>query len=394
MRRGIALVLTVVLLVFGVSVAAETITLPHELPAYNQAYSNGRGAWGDCLLGTGGCPDTVFESGCLVTAFASVLAYYEISVDVPASASWTGMARRGMDPGLLNDWLKLRGAFGKCPEDPLGSCCLDWSRLPSAVSLTSHVNRSEIGVNSVSAVVIDHALRQGTPVIAGIHYGASCNGSATQSENCHWVVLTGKIGDIYTIMDPYNPDASDPHGVRTTLDKGSKGAYVIDRFVVVEGPTAPSAALVASFGAANAPGFVQERSLQLFGWSDPVLVYARVVTPDGQARFAHYDTNTPSLGDDPLWSANPTTLVPSPRDLSLPWVWNRTTLEEQDIGAWAWSLWVEDPAQPGVRIAETSIRYEVREPSTGEGTTSLLALLLVVAIITGIIFAVSTDALP
>jgi hypothetical protein len=47
------------------------------------------------------------------------------------------------------------------------------------------------------------------------------------------VVIIGKIGEIYTILDPYNPDPKSRAGVRTTLDAGVKGSYVIDRFVVV-----------------------------------------------------------------------------------------------------------------------------------------------------------------
>jgi hypothetical protein len=47
------------------------------------------------------------------------------------------------------------------------------------------------------------------------------------------VVLTGKAGATYTIVDPYNPDTTSPTGLRTTLDKGSRGNYIIDRFVVV-----------------------------------------------------------------------------------------------------------------------------------------------------------------
>jgi hypothetical protein len=138
-----------------------------------------------------------------------------------------------MDPGILNDWLREHRGFGHCSQDPVGDCCLAWDGLPEGVELTFHANRSEIGLNAVSTVVIDHALRSGEPVVAGVHWDETCRAGSSQTEDCHWIVLTGKIGDTYTIVDPINLDPADPKGVRTTLDRGTRGAYIIDRFVVV-----------------------------------------------------------------------------------------------------------------------------------------------------------------
>jgi hypothetical protein len=147
-----------------------------------------------------------------------------------------------MNPRILNDWLRARRGYGQCASDPAGSCCLEWSDLPRGVSLSFHSNRSSVGLNPVAALVIDHALRQGTPVVAGVHWGAACRSGSSQTEDCHWVVLTGKAGNTYTIMDPYNPDHASAAGLRTTLDAGSRGAYVIDRFVIVSRtPGDPSA---------------------------------------------------------------------------------------------------------------------------------------------------------
>ena len=213
---------------------AQTIELPKSVPSFNQAYTNGPNAWGDCPLGTDGCPDQVCITGCLTTAFASVLAYYGVELSVTPAESCSGQARWGMDPGILNDWLRAHAAYGRCAQDPIGSCCLDWSRLPNGVALTFHVNRSNVGLNPVASVVIDHALRQGHPIIAGVHWGAFCHGGTGQSEDCHWVVLIGRTGETYTIIDPYNADSSSPYGIRTTLDAGVHGAYIIDRFVIVE----------------------------------------------------------------------------------------------------------------------------------------------------------------
>ena len=213
---------------------AQTIELPKSVPSFNQAYTNGPNAWGDCPLGTDGCPDQVCITGCLTTAFASVLAYHDVTLSVTAAESCSGQAQSGMDPGILNDWLRAHAAYGRCAQDPIGSCCLDWSRLPNGVALTFHVNRSNVGLNPVASVVIDHALRQGHPIIAGVHWGAFCHGGTGQSEDCHWVVLIGRTGETYTIIDPYNADSSSPYGIRTTLDAGVHGAYIIDRFVIVE----------------------------------------------------------------------------------------------------------------------------------------------------------------
>jgi hypothetical protein len=212
----------------------QTIELPRAVPLFNQAYTDGPDAWGDCPLGTGGCPDQVCTTGCLTTAFASVLAYYGLELSVASEDSCSGRARSGMDPGILNDWLRANAAYGHCARDPIGDCCLDWGRLPGGVELTFHVNRSDVGLNPIASVVIDHALRQGRPVIAGVHWGAFCHGDTGLTEDCHWVVLTGKTGDTYSIVDPYNADSSSPYGIRTTLDAGVHGVYIIDRFVIVD----------------------------------------------------------------------------------------------------------------------------------------------------------------
>ena len=237
--RAARLAVVLVCLLASPAVLAETILLPRTVPSFNQSYTDGPEAWGDCPLGTAGCPDLVRTTGCLVTTFSSVLAYYGIEVHVPAARSCTGRARSGMDPGILNDWLRANGGFGRCAQDPVGDCCLAWDSLPGGIGLGFYANRSDDGLNAVAAVVIDHALREGRPVVAGVHWGAVCRGGSTQTEDCHWIVLTGKVGDTYTIVDPINLDATNPRGVRTTLGAGTHGRYIIDRFVVVSGPAVP-----------------------------------------------------------------------------------------------------------------------------------------------------------
>jgi len=219
------LLLGLFVLLLAPGAAAESISLPRPVPSFNQNYTDGTNNWGICSLGMASCPDTVWESGCLVTAVASTLAYYGVTVDVSAAQSSTGHARSGMDPGILNDWLRAHNGFE--------SCNLVWEAIPNSVTLTQYVNRSEVGLNPVASIVIDYALRQGNPVIAGVHWNTVCRSGSSQSENCHWIVITGKVGDTYAIMDPINWDTSSRTGVSTTLDRGTKGAYVIDRYYVV-----------------------------------------------------------------------------------------------------------------------------------------------------------------
>jgi len=225
--------LVLLLAAAGSTAAAETLVLPRTMPSFNQTYTVGLNAWGDAALGTGGCPDLIRTTGCLITAFSAVLAYYDIDLAIPSTYSSTGGAQEGMNPRILNDWLRARRGYGRCASDPVGSCCLEWSDLPRGVSLAFHSNRSNVGLNAVAALIIDHALRQGSPVVAGVHWSSSCHSGSSQTEDCHWIVLTGKVAATYTIMDPYNPDHTSPLGLRTTLDAGSLGAYIIDRFVIV-----------------------------------------------------------------------------------------------------------------------------------------------------------------
>jgi len=256
---------TGIVLVLATTALAQTIELPRTMPPFNQAYTEGPDAWGNCPLGIDGCPDQVFTTGCLTTAFASVLAYYDVELSVTAADSCSGQTQSGMDPGILNDWLRAHSAYGHCAQDPTGNCCLDWNRLPEGVQLTFHVNRSNVGLNPVASVIIDHALRQGHPVIAGVHWGAFCHGGTGQAEDCHWVVITGKVGETYSIVDPYNADTSSPYGIRTTLDAGVHGAYVIDRFVIVEyGPAPSPIAASSSPSQANTPSDWTEPSLIVF----------------------------------------------------------------------------------------------------------------------------------
>ena len=254
------------------------------IPGFNQAYRDDAGYWGACPMGTDGCPDRIETAGCLITALASVLEYYRITLTIPASASCTGTTRTGMDPGILNDWLRTHGGYGHCAEDRIGNCCLEWTAVPGGVRLYQHENTSSTGLDEASQATIDRALTHGYPVIAGVHWGAYCHGTTRKSENCHWIVITGKVGGTYTITDPYNRDRHDPRGVRTTLNRGTFGAYTIDRFVVAEGSIPmPETETRISVSLQNETTLV----LRLIGGGGRFFVFARVIDPQGNVSYAH-----------------------------------------------------------------------------------------------------------
>jgi len=379
--RCLGLALFLVTFLVGLTCYAQTIHLPRTVPAFNQAYTDGSDAWGNCPLGTIGCPDQVCTTGCLVTAFSSVLAYYEIDVTVPARSSCTGEARTGMDPGFFNDWLREVGGYGRCAQDPVGNCCLIWDELPAELEITTHVNRSDVGLNPVASVVIDHALRQGYPVIAGVHWGALCNEGASQTEDCHWVILTGRIDDTYTIIDPFNPDPTSPHGVRTTLDAGVHGAYIIDRFVVVAAPPPGGISLeivISPQGATFQVGDQIRLSMRTSGSSAALVPFARVTLPSGLTAYVVLDG---TASESVRYSATRESLTPSPRLLSSDWTWYDSTLTESDVGHWSWEIWVERANEPSTQLGHQTVVYEVRPAAASASIgVSVVGVLLVVAI--------------
>jgi len=371
--------LPILLVLFATAgpIGAQDISLPRQVPAYNQAYSEGPGAWGDCPLGTLGCPDLVCTTGCLVTAFSSVLAYYNVELQVPAASSCTGKFRTGMDPGIFNDWLRAQQGYGRCAQDPVGHCCLDWSRLPNEIAIETHVNRSEVGLNPVASVVIDHALRQGYPVIAGVHWGASCNGGTGQSEDCHWVILTGKRGNDYSIIDPYNANVSSPFGIETTLSAGVHGAYIIDRFVVIRGTLVSGSDFFVSVNVAA--GLVRVGELLSFAVRTAeraaVLPFAQVTLPSGETRYASAN----GTGDVVTLVPSRTSLRPSPVLWSDGWEWS-ITHGEADVGKWAWELWIEAPEDPGVALDTHQVNYVVEAADRPPLGGTVLGVLLVVVL--------------
>jgi len=341
--------------------------LPRSMPAYNQAYRDEGGVWGDCSMGIDRCPDRVATAGCLITSFAMVLDYYGVELVVAADASCTGVVRAGMDPGILNDWLRTRRGYGRCPEDPIGSCCLEWGNLPSEISVSFHENRGEMWLDDAAERTIDDALAGGHPVIAGVHWGANCNSTSAKAEDCHWVVITGKLAQSYMIVDPYNRDTKDPEGVRTLLERGVLGSYVVDRFVVVSGPDRDGREglldLDLSFEPRRATyheGDLQRRLLTVTGTSRIVLLFARVSDPAGRQRYAYYLASGAAPSDALRFIEERRPVFPNPIWLKAGTLeWNRSVLRGALPGTWTWDVWAEDPERPGVEIAGSAASYEV-----------------------------------
>ena len=394
-KRAFILALVALLLLPSLlAVAQGEVRLP--VPLFNQAYADAFGYWGDCRMGTGGCPDLIAKTGCLITAFAMVLDYYGVELTITAASSCTGRARVGMDPGILNDWLKTHGGYGSCGQDPVGNCCLEWTHLPQQISITTYSNQFSSGIDALSRQRIDQALPAGYPIVCGVHWGSYCHGPTTQSEDCHWVVITGKSGSTYTIIDPYNQDSSDPRGIETTLDHGVFGNYTIDRFVVVTGIVPSSAPrLEISFepsGSAFHPGDRQTRLFQLSGNDEGAsyLLYARVIDPDGEIRYAHYRDEIRSPNAPLSYTSTKRSLYPTPRQFETDeFAWNRTRLDNAKLGIWTWEVWLEDPSQPGLPIAYDIAAYTIEERT--EPAPSGFAVLIAIGltlIVTAIVYTV------
>jgi len=382
-RLAILLAATTLTLLLLVPVLAlGDIYLPATVTSFNQAYRGPSGYWGDCGMGTNGCQDTIEIAGCLITSFSMVLDYYDVSLSIPREYSCTATARTGMDPGILNDWLKTHGGYGKCGND-IGSCCLEWTHLPPQISVTQYVNHSESGVDSTAQRTIDSALKRGYPVISGVHWGSHCHGSTAQTEDCHWVVITGKKGSTYTIIDPYNYDTTDPRGVRTTLDRGTFGAYTIDRYVVVKGivPLSPLAGLrlSVSFDPSGTlrTGAAQVRSISISGGSDmPVLLYIRVVDPHGAVRYAYYGSDSTLH-----YTKEKHSLYAEPRSFSDgTYVLNESSTAGEDAGRWTWEAWAEEPGNSGRPYGYAVSSYTISAGSSGATNGIAIALTLAIFI--------------
>jgi hypothetical protein len=375
--------LLLALLALGLSASAQPY-LPAPHPGFNQAYRVGAGAWGDCGLGTQGCPDRISGTGCLVSSMSTILDYYGIELAVSSRESCLGHRQDGMNPGILNDWLRAHNGFGACASDPMGLCCLAWGQLPE-VAVAFSANASERGLDPASRARIDAALRAGHPVVAGVHWAASCGGGRG-TEDCHWVVITGREGNTYMIVDPFNPEMDDPQGIRTTLENGVLGRYVVDRFAEVIGPVeqvvVPSVAVRLSGGRAGryGPGDAVRLNVEVRDARVPLRSFVRLAAPDGQRFFLPRPTRGTRLGFGETtteWIAfhtEPTAFATGSR----PWV--DLPVDRMTEGTWWWEVWVEDPMHPGSVIASARASFVVSEtPVAVSPSLAAIGILLVMA---------------
>jgi len=346
-------------------------------------------------MGIDGCPDTVAAAGCLITAFATVLDYYGVQLAVPAVSSFTGKPRIGMDPGILNDWLKSHRGYGPCVGDAFGSCCLEWTNLPQQVSIATHENNSELGVDSFSQRIIDRALQAGHPVIAGVHWGSRCRGNSSQTEDCHWVVITGRLGISYAIIDPYNPVTTSDKGVVTTLTEGAHGRYIVDRFVVVSPAPAGSQPLVLRLSFEPNSGSFRERDrqrrlLHITGNDSPIYLYVRVIDPVGRIQYVSHAASSAAPSSSLLTSQEKCSLYSNLRRFSDgSYEWHRTVLNDVITGDYIWEAWAEDPNRPGEPLAYTVASYAV-VPGSSAGSVFSPHELLAIGLAVGLLLGVTT----
>jgi len=376
-------------------IAHAAPALPVLPPSFSQGYRDAFGNWGDCRMGTDGCLDTVASAGCLIASFAMVLDYYGVQLAVPAASSFTGRPRSGMDPGILNDWLKIHRGYGRCAGEAFGSCCLEWANLPPQIALTTYENNSELGLDAVSQRIIDRALQAGHPVIAGVHWGSHCRGNIYQTEDCHWVVITGKLGITYAILDPYNPATTSSQGVATTLAEGVHGRYIVDRFVVVSPTPAASLPLALRLSFEPNRGSFREQDRQrrlliITGNDSPVYLYVRLADPAGQIRYISHGSSGAAPRSGVVASEEKRSLYPTPRRFSDgPHEWQQTVLTDVMPGTYIWEAWAEDPARPGDPLAYAVASYAV-VPGSAAGDVFSAHELLAVSLAVGILLSVAT----
>ncbi len=365
-----------VLVLFAVTLpivaVGETAALPYQTRGYSQAFQGSPGAWGDDRLGTAGCPDSLATTGCLVTAIACVLEYYGMEVALPAS----GGRITGSDPGALNAWLKENGGFGHCASDAFGNCCLEWSHLPPELLLHTYYNTSEMGMDVQATARITRALEQGQPVLAGVHWGVPCGADPDRSEDCHWIVITAQAHGTTVILDTYNPDFSSPYAVRTTLDRGVHGSYIIDRYVVVDAPelVPASTAVVVSLapGSWTSPGSPAQLVVQTSDVGIDSSLFVTAIDPQGVSWSLAPD----SAAADGRWirTATPAGWDVEPHDVR---VWSIPLPLGIDPAEWTWNAWLSDPLLPGIPLAQgTQGRAAaVDSPISALGVLAALALL-------------------
>ncbi len=148
----------------GPTASSGGLWFPREVLLAVPAYAQNDPRWGDDFLGP--TPGRLGNEGCALTAAAMVMGYYGI----------------GVDPHFLNLFLTESGGY--TPEG-----WLEWEGPPEL-----HPGRvQKVYEGPPSAYLLDRNLWRGTPSIVRLR---------TRGGTTHFVVVVGKRGFDYLILDP------------------------------------------------------------------------------------------------------------------------------------------------------------------------------------------------
>jgi hypothetical protein len=149
---------------------------------------------GDALGQTGSCSSTIGAQGCLLTSVAMVYSFYNVKVVS------TTYGTTGMNPRILNSWLKAKGGFS--------GCLLIQSKTPEEMNYNGQV--------SYNATSVRAELDAGRPVIAGV-------ATSPTGGTVHYMVITGQnSAGAFTFNDPWDTSSQ-----TRTMPNGALGTYYI-----------------------------------------------------------------------------------------------------------------------------------------------------------------------
>jgi hypothetical protein len=152
--------------------------------------------WKDKKLGVGDV--TIGTDGCFLTCFSDLV---------------------GTDPGTLNDQMVVHGGFS-------GSLII--AAVVPAIYSTIWIESTTFCLNNPAPLdVIDKAFTSGKSVIVGI------NG------NSHFVILSGKAGNDYNMIDPWPLVDEPPATLLGRYGKGQTAEIVISYILVLGGVVIP-----------------------------------------------------------------------------------------------------------------------------------------------------------
>jgi hypothetical protein len=155
-------------------------------------YSQQDPLWRNKQLGEG--EFTIGDSGCFLTCFSMLT---------------------GIDPATLNDKIKVKGGFQ-------GSLLI--AGIVPSVCPSLYIDSTTFCMDNLAPLdVIDNALTSGKSVIVGIN------------KNSHYVILTGKVGNDYSMVDPWPLVDEPPATLLNRYGNGKKAEVVITYILAIGG---------------------------------------------------------------------------------------------------------------------------------------------------------------